>query len=279
MNNFLNIREQILEIRENYLKLDCNAFKGNTSSRKNYVQQIEQLRLELSSFQKSMLIGLILSDASLDVDSNNATRITIQQSLPHIELLTFVKKVLLEYSGNSEPINQVPSKNRPNMREYQTLRMPKTFQSLVDLFHSETKSKVIKPEIEKEINAVVLAFWFMGDGGKRTYNNPDKGLSLHTQCFSKDECEILAQAILKNLNIKANVVLDSKEKSQYRIDISGTSYETFIEQVGPYILKCFNDRIPKGRSENSRYGYMTEERKSKILNSIINKVTARQADI
>jgi hypothetical protein len=89
--------------------------------------------------------------------------------------------------------------------------------------------------------------------------NKGKGITFHCQGFKQEESQILCDALYENLGIEASVKLDNRNPVQYRIDTAGSSYDRFIEIVGPYIDPCFKEKLPSPRVSQSRFGYMTQE--------------------
>jgi len=127
------------------------------------------------------------------------------------------------------------------------------------------RGKKITTKLKPFITPVSVAYWFCGDGGKADMTaQKGKGISFHTQCFSQEECELLASFLRENLGLDAFAKLDrppsapterrDKVKNQYRVDILGPSFDKFIEVVGPYIHSSMSFKFPVPREEGSRFG-------------------------
>jgi len=258
-------RQEVLEKRSSYLDVNADAFKGNSNERNEYIEFMLSNNYALSDYQISLCIGLLLSDASFDVNfQNKATRLKTQQKTGHKEWLVNVKKSLLELTASDKGIGQTAESR--NMIELDTLKCPYFFE-LLQYFHSKDSinsrnlgAKGIMPSIKPWINPVTVANWFCGDGGKADFTqNQGKGITFNTQGFKKEDCQILCDALSENLGIEALVKKDSSSPEQYRIDTAGASYDRFIEIVGPYIDPCFKSKLPTPRVAKSRWGYMTSE--------------------
>lgn len=159
------------------------------------------------------------------------------------------------------------------MKELDTLKCTQ-FYKLIDYFYPEVSAntgnlgkKGITPSIKSLINPVSVANWFCGDGGKADFTkNEGKGITFHCQAFSKEEQEILCEALKENLGLQAEVKLDNSSQNQWRIDLEGSSYDTFIERVGPYIHQSFKHKLPSPR-KNTTFGYLTQELFDKYVGS------------
>lgn len=267
MTRFQN-RKDALAARNMYLSEDIDAFNGNKTARKNYVNDLKSIKL--NDFQQDLVLGMILSDASVHFNpSKTACRIKMQQSHQHYDWLEFASISLLEYMGG-RALHPVDNKyNKRVMFELDSLTC-NAFDDIVNLtYNNYSQPKIIKPEIKPYISEVTVANWFNGDGGKRSHDR-DKGITLNCQSFTEEECEILANAVRQNLGLYAYTKEDthkSEKEQKYVVIISGTSYDSFIEKVGPYIHPCFKDKLPSGRSEKSHYGYMTAEKFNQLIGS------------
>jgi hypothetical protein len=129
--------------------------------------------------------------------------------------------------------------------EFQTLTVP-VFADLFSRFYDDKRRKVIPDDIVKDLNAISLAYWFAGDGGKFDFTGHSKSISLHTQGFKHQEVLTLVAA----LSIKFGwdvVPIRSKGKDQWYIKIK--NFDQFITLVGPYIHPSLVYKLPTARSD------------------------------
>jgi hypothetical protein len=270
-------RERVLRERERLLtsleaKGKKRSFPSQGMERKEYLSALSSLTLAESPFQFEMCLGLLLSDASLEVNSNGTqARFKMQQTTKRQGFMNFVSSALKEYTASDSPVKML--KTRKNMCEFLTLTCPQLmelapyFSTESALYGKKGNVKVVSPHIESLITPVTVAFWFCGDGSKADHtDNEGKGFSFHCQGFTQESIAIL-QAGLRKLNIDSNIAVDCREPLQYRLDTKGASYEAFVEQVGPYIHPELFKRVPSGRKETSRHGYMTQDLRDKYLGS------------
>jgi len=264
VQNNENPYQKVLNIRQDYLNINANAFKGNSKSRTNYLNQLESLKPNLTPFQMSYLVGLILSDASMDFNDNQQTaRIKLQQGVDHLEWVKFINKVFLEYSPSNNQFSN-PSKSRSNMISWSSLKCKTFYDATKSLLYCNNK-KTILPALEKWINPISMSAWICGDGSTLNTNKQGgKGICLHSQGFSDEENQKLVEMINKKLNFNARTKKKLNEKNSF-IVISGKSYDSLVTTVGPYIHPDFFHRIPEGRLEKSRFGFVTETLRQEIL--------------
>lgn len=270
MNVNIN-REKILEIRMGFLTENPKAFAGNTKERLDYLKKLECLKPELTPLQAQYLVGLNLGDLSVDIDHSKKTaRFKIQQSVAHVEWLEHIREIFLEYMPSDLPISS-PSAKRPTIREIQSLKCKTLYNFLVPLFYpNKGTRKGVYGSIENYISPVSVAALFCGDGSKADHtDNSGKGITFHTQGFTKSENELLAGFIRDKVGMSAQAKEDGLQHGQWRIDISGTSFEIFCEKVGPWVYKTFHKRVPSGRAPNPnkepRFGYMTQDKRDSLL--------------
>lgn len=259
-----NNRREAIAARNDILAKNKDALRGNNKIRTNYVEALKSIKF--TYYQYSLVLGMLLSDASIDFEGDPDThRLKIQQSEDHVDWLQTVRNDLIEYTGERALVSV--RKKRSNMYELDTLKCS-AFDDVIRLLYENGK-KVIKPEVKPRINEVVVANWFCGDGSRRS-SDRDKGIMFHTQGFTKEGCEILAEALRDNLGFSATAEEDTHDRwtePKYTVVISGDSYDSFITKVGPYIHSCFKTKLPAGRSDKSRFGDMNQELFDQLVSS------------
>jgi hypothetical protein len=261
-------RRRILEIRHAYLSTNADAFKGNRRERKDYLAQLAQIKPGFTKFQAEYLVGLNLSDSTVDMDhGKKQARLKIQQKVKRVEWVKHFKEIFLEYIANDrEPA--APSESRQHMVELVTFKCNMFYNFFYPLFYANSDRKSVTTQVVDLITPVSVAAWLCGDGSRADHTkNKGKGITFHSQGFTLSENVLLASALQDNLGIAAKAKLDNPDKDQWRIDVSGKSYETFCEKVGPWIHPDFHVRVPVGRVEGSGFGYMTEEKRLSLLGS------------
>jgi hypothetical protein len=226
---------------------NAKPFHPNSNTYRSYMDKLSSL-VKLIPFQLYAGIGLILSDASIQFNaSKTACRIKMQQGAKNLDFITFVLVyVWTVWCVQDNP--QAVSEARKDMSEIQTVNHPILL--VFAVLFLENGKKVIKSNIGRYLTPVTIAFWFMGDGGKMDYGaNKGKGIDLHTQGFTQEEVELLAEELRKRYgwDVHAHEVKSRK----YLVRISGTSYDSFIPEpslgpTGPRLGSYKEDLGPKG---------------------------------
>ncbi len=252
----MNHDEKILEKREELLQ--SGKYRGNTKELKTYKASLPS---SLNQNQTEFGIGLLLGDTTLQTNADgSAHRLKTQQKEDNISLLEAKKEVFLPWvlSGIAN------IKGRSTMRGLQTIGHS-AFQPLVDILHDKSiplkggdcMQKKIPPDIGNYLSPIAIGAWFCGDGSKRDHGkHRGKAIQFHTQGFSQQCCIYLAQALSERYNWEVNAKYDytnPEGKKMYLVQIEASSFDSFVEKVGYYVLPDFEKRLPSPRSTRSRF--------------------------
>ena len=113
-----------------------------------------------------------------------------------------------------------------------------TFTSFVwiyDSFYYNSNGVTVKriPSwIGQYMTPIGLAHWIMQDGSRQI----KQGISLATNSFTYEECDMLCQILSKKFNLKCTVV-KTGTSNQWRISIWKQSMPSLVTIVKPYIIK------------------------------------------
>lgn len=106
---------------------------------------------------------------------------------------------------------------------------------IYDSFYYKSNGVTIKKVpcwIGEYITPVGLAHWKMQDGSRQT----KQGISLATNSFSYEDCEMLCCILIKKFNLKCTVV-KTGSVNQWRISVWKQSMPCLVTIVRPYIIK------------------------------------------
>lgn len=205
-------------------------------------KKIEEYKntLDLTDFQRKVLVGLLLGDGCLETNNFGRTyRLKIEHSIKQKEYILhlyniFKDWVLQEINVRDKRINNNYYRNL----SFSTLSH-KSFRFYAQQFYDIKGKKIVPKIIKKLLEPVSLAYWFMDDGSVKS--NESKGIILNTHCFSTRDIKYLIFILNNkfNLNCKERI---QKEGSQ--IYISGTSGENFIKLISPYMIPEMFYKIP-----------------------------------
>jgi len=194
------------------------------------ISKQERNMVKFPSFQFGVIIGLLLSDAWLQLQPKNRSinsHLCFKQSLDKSKYVWFVFSILSHYSS-SYPclVSGVRNGVRHYGLEFFTRALP-CFSDIHLLFYKDT-IKVIPQNIFEFLTPVALAHWIMGDGVSRPY-----GLQLCTDSYSLPDVVRLMNVLI--IRYELVCTLHKKREGQYRIYISSKSMPRLQQIVGPYM--------------------------------------------
>jgi hypothetical protein len=212
----------------------------------NY-ENLSETTDNLSEFQISVLIGLILGDASLyrtSVTSNTRLEFSFGEKYK-----LFAEKIETIFNlFISTPLKSVEIKGKLNT--YLNYRLKtrsfSIFNKYYDLFYKEKilnsgKSKYVKIvpiNIKEFMNPIVLAYLIMSDGN---FDKSRNRVRIYTNSLTKQEVELLADSIKDKLGIYTGVLHDRKD--QWILTIGAKQLELLRKLVSPYFENSMLYRI------------------------------------
>lgn len=197
------------------------------------------ISIPLSRKQQEIVMGSILGDGCLEFNGNKGTRLQIKQSAKRKEY------VLWLYNNVKGLCKSSPKFREDNKQWYFSTRALKELTDLYEAFYPQNK-KEIPQNISSLINSPLsLAIWYMDDGSLDYRPKDHYAYSLSTNCFSFKEVELLAEIMKKKFGVKASVHRYLCRGKKYpRIYIGAEGRDRFLYLIKPYILKCFDYKIP-----------------------------------
>ena len=114
-------------------------------------------------------------------------------------------------------------------------------------------TKIIKQSVLNRLNELSVAIWYMDDGSLHTYkrgNNIYRSLSLHTDCFTYQECELIVGFFMDKYGIEFNINKNGMTTDKNRGFKLRTSkrqnIENFMDTVRFFVedVKCMNYKLP-----------------------------------
>ncbi len=110
-----------------------------------------------------------------------------------------------------------------------------SFVSIYDSFYCNSNGVTVKriPSwIGQYLTPIGLAHWIMQDGSRQI----KQGISLATNSFTYEECDMLCEILSKKFNLKCTVV-KTGTINQWKISIWKQSMPSLVTIVKPYIIK------------------------------------------
>lgn len=201
----------------------------------------ERDMIDLPPFQNSVVIGLLLSDAWLQLQSQSRSKnslLRFKQSLDRSKYVWFVFSILSHYcSSYPSLVTGVRAGVRYYGIEFFTRALP-CFTDIYHLFYKDS-IKVIPQNIYELLTPMALAHWIMGDGVSRPY-----GLQLCTDSYSLTDTVRLMNVLMIRYGLICT--LHKKREGQYRIYISSKSMPKLKEIVTPYMHESMSYKLSSG---------------------------------
>ena len=105
---------------------------------------------------------------------------------------------------------------------------------LYKLFYTNNKVKVVPNNISELLTPLALAIWIMDDGTWKP------GVRIATNCFTKEEVELLSLALDSKFNLKSSL---HKNNSNYQLYIKQESLPLLRKLVLPYMVPSMHYKL------------------------------------
>jgi len=195
--------------------------------------------IQLPPYQKSVIIGLILSDGWLRFPSktSKSANLGLKQSVAHSDYVWFVFSFLSHYCDNL-PLYRLEKRGEKSHLsvEIVTRALP-CFNELYFLFYVN-KVKVIPENIYDLLTPVALAHLILGDGSAQRH-----GLILCTDSFTIPEVVRLMNVLM--IRYRLACTLRFHTSTQPRIYIREGSLGKLRGIVGPFMLPSMLYKLVK----------------------------------
>lgn len=192
--------------------------------------------LQLTPRARSLIVGILLSDAWMNKSGHWNPRLGLKQSTRRDDVKNF-PFLLYVYSELAYLCSAPLYKGKQITRDktfyswsFQTRQLG-CFIEIWNLFYIlENKKfvKTIKDDLFFYMNYLVLAFWIQGDGRKC-----GKSLVLNTQSFTLNEIILLINILIIKFDINPYL---QNDRGNYRIYISGKDLNKIVPKIKPYFV-------------------------------------------
>lgn len=210
--------------------------KRNYNLVKGVLKKKDRDILNISRYQRSMIIGILLSDGWMRNKKGWNSKIGLKQSIKNFDYLWEVFNNLANLCSSYPYLSKNMLRNKLFYSVQFETRQLKCFSEIHSLFFKdENKIKSISVELLDYFDYVVLAHWIMGDGAKR-----NKGIILCTDSFTIKEIIILINILNIKFNIICTVHLDN---GKYRIFINKKELLKIRSKLLPHFSTHFLYKI------------------------------------
>jgi len=226
--------------------LDLVIFGSNLTSTVGIKLKKEQLAIvQLASFQKSVIIGLVLSDGWLRFASSRSKNALLgfKQSLDHSQYILFVFNILSHYCSSSPHIIiSIGAEKRYYGLEFFTRSMA-CLTELHSLFYPNGV-KIIPNNIFDLLSPITLAHLIMGDGSSKSH-----GLIICTDSYTVKDVVRLINVFIIKFRLECSLYIHKQNK--YRIYIKQRSMPLLLNIVSPYMHPSMLYKLKSSLSKSS----------------------------
>jgi len=215
-------------------------------------RQISDL-ITLPPFQKSVLVGLILSDGWLIRASSTSKNALFgfSQSIAKSEYVWFVFNILSHYCNKCPQLTSRKLKGNRHYALQIITRSMLCFTELHSLFYPKG-IKLIPRDMYNMLTPVALAHLIMGDG-----QNRERGLVLCTDSFTLEGVVLLVNVLIIRYNFICTIRVNNP--GQYRIYISEKSMDSLRTIVSPFMVKSMLYKIDSSKKTKPHNKFKLEE--------------------
>ena len=188
---------------------------------------------DIPSKLKDIIIGLALGDLYIRRRHLNSS-LNFKQSYKNEPYILHLYGLFQEYCGTSPRIRDARLKDKVHQSiNFDTLTYF-AFNYFQELFYKDGK-KFVPKNIQELITPIGLAYWAMDDG-----TADRSGFCLHTNSFTMEEVQLLADALKNKFDIDCSMHTRSdKANKAYILYIKANSWVKFKSLIEPYVLPHF----------------------------------------
>lgn len=211
--------------------------------------------IKLNIKQRNLIIGTLLGNSSLHSETKGRTWFyrTVHQ-LDNKYYLDYIADQLKDLSIGKPIYEEIYNEKTKKIDKqyYCNSLVNNSLRFYANLFYKSIDGKFIKvipKNIEKWLNAEVVAHWYM-DNGHLKLLGKSKTMILCTEGFSYECVKRLQIAIAKKFEINLSLIKVKKKSIivGYRLYISETNTIAFRVLIEPYLLDSIKDKV----SDNNR---------------------------
>lgn len=198
--------------------------------------EIKKTSLRLTPKQRSIIVGLILGDGHLETMNQGRTyRLKIEHSIKQKE---YVDWLYSQFSNLTEQKPKIKKRAENKDSYWFTTYSLGLFRFYAHQFY-DGKKKIIPRIIDKLLDPLALAIWFMDDGSWKS--NCYKTYIIHSVGYTRRDLELVKESLKKKFGI--DISLHRQRKDTLRIYILTKSGNKFREIISPYIIPSLKYKL------------------------------------
>lgn len=191
-----------------------------------------KLTLALNDVQKSILVGTLLGDGHLETQDKGKTyRLKLEHQIAQRDYLEWIYNQFKEWSPGG-----IRSRIKKNGYEYVLFDTYShgAFRFYAQQFYPSGKKEIPKL-IEKLLDPIALAIWFMDDGSWKS--DKHKTFIIHTLGYSKNDLELVQKILKKKFELETS--LHAQKGKYWRLYIRSESAKKFKD-----LIELYTSQIP-----------------------------------
>lgn len=205
----------------------------NTNELKQYKHT-----LKLTSYQRELIIGLVLGDGHLETQNHGQTyRLKIEHSLTQRAYVDWLYEQFKDWVITPPHQRQQIINGKVYLKYYFNTMSHGAFRFYGRQFYHQSK-KVVPKLIHRWLTPAALAVWYMDDGSLKSSHHRSR--ILNTQGFTKNEVNRLAQALHERWRLATQL---RKQPEGYQILIGGESYQDLYALLSPHIIPSMRYKL------------------------------------
>jgi len=200
---------------------------------------IKVVMAKISEEQKAIIIGTLLGDGYIYQDKYGSCRLEIKHSESQKDYVFWFHEKLKNVCPG------VPRERTDNHQWKFNTESNSDIVSFRKLFYPKGLKIIPRNISEILTNPLSLAVWYMDDGSLDFRPKSHCAFSLKTNSFTIEECQLLSNVLENNFGIKSSVQYPLCRGRRYpQIYIGKNGRDEFIKTIKPFIINCFQYKLP-----------------------------------
>lgn len=219
----------------------------NDSEHQKTLKSEKRQNLSIENYQKEILYGTLLGDASLATENGGRTyRLRLVQSESHKDYFDHLVFQFEKFGKTG------PKMNKANSTYYWNSLQSGSFRFYGQEFYKQLDNnkleKKVPNNVKRWLTPRVATYWFLGAGtaapdGSAKDQKTTTAIRFCTDNFCLSDVERLAEGLEKNFDMKTSVF--ENRPNQYRIYCKAPSVASFWDQVIPILENEIKPTAPK----------------------------------
>lgn len=230
----------------------------------------------LSKDEEQVVIGSLLGDGNISTNKRNTkSHLTFAHSPKQKEYCIWKTQLLQNIMYFHYSFKEMKEIDKRSGKEYFSYRALSKDLPILHTFRNKwykningKTTKIINKNDLYKLNALGLAIWYMDDG----YNDHNAGYTIATQCFSKQDLNLIKSYFKDIWNIDITI------RSNGEIYISSKYREIFKNIIEPYVHPDCKHKLIKSSCKTPLNGE-TPEKDNPVLNPSETKEDAERLEV